>query len=337
MSSGRISLPREMDPKEKGTMDIVKSMETSSRLQSAKENTAVILNRLAEVSSSPPVSPLTPESPWGRKKRSSRRGSSGDNLNKLRDTGGLDSPTLMRHQQWGSSQLSIVNEHQAGEPSTDGTRNQGFMRKTASTPELKSVLKSSIASRRQQNPDLKNVGAKIVLSRPGSERQEHDSDVDASQPNSPMTPVRRHSEGGRDGELSIIKERRRSEGGCGRDEGRSITKDFINSRRRSSSVSDMASSVTSSIQSRRQSREALTTSWRQEMSDDVRMLMRVDDLRSQGVPSMTVEQFRENVYKVESDEPLDNSPKGELRHTKSYRRTVNRKQRAFDDELGITK
>lgn len=72
------------------------------------------------------------------------------------------------------------------------------------------------------------------------------------------------------------------------------------------------------------------------MSDDVRMLMRVDDLRSQGVPSMTVEQFRANVYQVES-EPVDNSPKGVLRHTKSYRRTVNRKQRAFDDELGIEK
>lgn len=284
-----------MDPKQKSTVEIARSLETSHRLQSTKDHSAASVSHLAEASLSPPLSPITPQF---RNKRSSAR--RGDGLQRLGDIGGLDSPTLRRH---GSQWASVIYEDQADAPSTP---NQGScMRKTASTPQLKNVLASSIASRRQQNPELKSVGASIVV----SGRKKHDSYADASPPSSPMTPIRRNSAN--------------SDGGYGRDQGRSLTKDF-SSRCRSSSLSDMTS-VTSSIESRRQSLESRTSSWRKELSDDVRMLLRLD--RRVGEEAMSVKEFHDNLYKVDHD-PVD-SPKGKLRHTESYRHP--RKKKVFNE------
>eukprot|EP00746_Dinoflagellata_sp_MGD_P067455 gnl/MRDRNA2_/MRDRNA2_27846_c0_seq1.p1 gnl/MRDRNA2_/MRDRNA2_27846_c0~~gnl/MRDRNA2_/MRDRNA2_27846_c0_seq1.p1 ORF type:complete len:347 (-),score=25.73 gnl/MRDRNA2_/MRDRNA2_27846_c0_seq1:416-1363(-) len=313
MSSGRISLPRGMDPKQKDTIEIASSLDTSHRLQSIKDHSADIVSHLAEVSS-PLLSPITAHF------RNKRRGSTGDGLQRLGDIGGLDSPTIMRY---GSQWASVINEDQADAPST---LNQGsFMRKTASTPQLKNVGASSIASRRQQNPELKSMGASIVV----SGTKNHVSYADASPPTSPMTPMRRHSDGGHADASPpaspMTPIRRHSDGGYGSGQGRSVTKDF-SSKRRTSSISDMTS-VTSSIESRRQSLESHMTSWRKEMSDDVRVVMSLD--KRIGVQAMTVKAFHDNLYKVDH-EPVD-SPKGQLRHTESYRYSRRRKRKVFNE------
>eukprot|EP00746_Dinoflagellata_sp_MGD_P133556 gnl/MRDRNA2_/MRDRNA2_67283_c0_seq1.p1 gnl/MRDRNA2_/MRDRNA2_67283_c0~~gnl/MRDRNA2_/MRDRNA2_67283_c0_seq1.p1 ORF type:complete len:404 (+),score=58.10 gnl/MRDRNA2_/MRDRNA2_67283_c0_seq1:64-1275(+) len=214
--------------------------------------------------------------------------STANQLQKLREQDGLDSPTILRHHDFSDGQAA----------SSCGTSDDSSLQATPSVIKqkgvtLKGVTGSKIATRRQQQalwqsksspalqPPPTSMSNRLLdiqetygLHSPTITRQVNDVFPDSSPPDSPLTM----------GRISVQTE---------------------------SSIS---------IGSKKEQRASIMRGWRGDVGD-VRQLMKVD--KSQDVEAIAA-RVSQNASQYCNDEPNDNDnlPKGKLRHNSSYRTYV---------------